>query len=78
MSRWDQLLDENFFLFLSYNAPHNPLQATEKYLSRFDHIKDIKRKTYAAMVSSVDDGVGRILETLDKNDKIMDDHVFHS
>jgi len=57
--------DENFFLFLSYNAPHNPLQATEKYLSRFDHIKDTKRKTYAAMVSAIDDGVGNLLETLD-------------
>jgi len=58
--------DENFFLFLSYNAPHTPLQATEKYLSRFDHIKDEKRKIYAAMVSAVDDGVGRVLDTLDE------------
>jgi len=58
--------DENFFLFLSYNAPHNPLQATEKYLSRFDHIKDKKRKIYAAMVSAVDDGVGRLLDKLDE------------
>ena len=53
-----------FFLFLSYNAPHTPLQATEKYLSRFDHILDIKRKTYAAMVSAVDDGVDQILNML--------------
>jgi arylsulfatase A-like enzyme len=53
--------DQPFFIYLAYNAPHLPLQATEKYLSRFTHIKDEKRRTYAAMVSAVDDGVGRIL-----------------
>ncbi len=53
-----------FFLYLAYNAPHAPLQATPKYLNRFDHIKNSKRKTYAAMVSAVDDGVGAVLEKL--------------
>lgn len=55
---------EPFFLYLAYNAPHAPLQATEKYLSRFDHIEDPRRKTYAAMVSAVDDGVGALLDLL--------------
>jgi len=54
-----------FFLYLAYNAPHNPLQAPEKYLSRFPGIKDTKRRTYAAMVSAIDDGVGRVLDTLE-------------
>ncbi|MBJ6368968.1 sulfatase-like hydrolase/transferase [Snuella sedimenti] len=53
-----------FFLYLAYNAPHTPLQATEKYLSRYTDIKDKKRKTYAAMVSAVDDGVGSLLNKL--------------
>ncbi len=56
--------NQHFMLFLAYNAPHTPMQATEKYLSRFPHIADEKRKTYAAMVSAVDDGVGRVLKTL--------------
>lgn len=55
---------EPFFLYLAYNAPHAPLQATEKYLSRYPNIKKEKRKTYAAMVSAVDDGVGLILDKL--------------
>jgi arylsulfatase A-like enzyme len=59
--------DQHFMLYLAYNAPHTPLQATPKYLSRFDHIKDPKGKTYAAMVSAVDDGVGQILKTLKKS-----------
>ncbi|MGK0253378.1 MAG: arylsulfatase A-like enzyme [Mariniflexile sp.] len=57
--------DAPFFIYLAYNAPHAPLQATAKYLNRFKDIKDIKRKTYAAMVSAVDDGVGSILDKLE-------------
>lgn len=57
--------DEPFFIYLAYNAPHSPLQATQKYLDRYRHIEDEKRRTYAAMVSAVDDGVGKILNTLD-------------
>lgn len=53
-----------FCLYLAYNAPHAPLQATEKYLSRFPDIQDTRRRTYAAMVSAMDDGVGRVLATL--------------
>ncbi len=55
-----------FFLYLAYNAPHAPMQATEKYLSRFSHIADEKRRTYAAMVSAVDDGVNHLLNTLEQ------------
>jgi arylsulfatase A-like enzyme len=53
-----------FFLYLAYNAPHTPLQASEKYLTRFAGIANAKRRTYAAMVSAVDDGVGRVLAEL--------------
>jgi len=63
----DRNKENPFFVYLAYNAPHSPLQATEKYLSRYSDIKDKKRKTYAAMVSAVDDGVGQILELLQKH-----------
>lgn len=53
-----------FLLYLAYNAPHAPMQATEKYLARFSSIVDEKRRTYAAMVSAVDDGVNNLLNTL--------------
>ena len=59
--------DQPFFLFLAYNAPHSPLQATETYLGRFAAIEDPKRRTYAAMVSAVDDGVGKVLKALRDN-----------
>jgi arylsulfatase A-like enzyme len=62
-----------FFLYLAYNAPHAPLQATEKYLDRFKSIKDPKRRTYAAMVSAVDDGVGQLLDKIESLK--LDDHT---
>jgi arylsulfatase A-like enzyme len=53
-----------FFLCVAYNAPHTPLQATEKYAKRFPRIQAPLRRNYAAMISAVDDGVGRILAEL--------------
>lgn len=55
-----------FFLYLAYNAPHAPLEATEKYLKRFEHIKNPKRRIYAAMVSAMDDGIGMLLNKLEQ------------
>ena len=53
------------FLYVSFNAPHTPLQAPEKYLNRNGHIEDLYRRTYAAMVTALDDGVGRIVSALE-------------
>ena len=53
-----------FFLYLSYNAPHTPLQATAMDLERNNHIEVEKRRTYAAMVSSMDLWIGKILSLL--------------
>lgn len=53
-----------FFLYLAYNAVHTPMHAPDKYLSRFKGIADEPRRTYAAMLSAMDDGIGRTLEAL--------------
>ncbi len=63
-----------FFLYLSYNAPHTPLQATAMDLERNNHIEVEKRRTYAAMVSSMDDGIGLILDKLEEK-KITDNTI---
>jgi arylsulfatase A-like enzyme len=62
----DKHAKEPFFLYLSFNAVHGPMHATEKYLSRFPEIKDEKRKTYAGMMSAMDDGIGAVLAKLDE------------
>jgi arylsulfatase A-like enzyme len=56
--------DNPFFLYLPFNACHVPNQATQKYLKRFTDIKDKDRRGYAAMMSALDDAVGRILASL--------------
>jgi len=53
-----------FFLYLSYNAVHTPMQAPPESLDRFPSIKNKKRRTYAAMLSAMDDGVGQVLAKL--------------
>jgi arylsulfatase A-like enzyme len=54
--------DKPFFLYVPFNAQHAPLQATRKYLDRFAHISEEDRRTFAAMMSAMDDAVGRVLD----------------
>lgn len=53
--------DKPWFLYLPFNAQHAPLQAPKKYLDRFPNITDEKRKLFAAMMSAMDDAIGRVL-----------------
>src|SRR5207249_1608743 len=48
-------------VYLAFNAVHGPMQSTEKYLSRFATIDVRKRRTFAAMLSAMDDNVGLVL-----------------
>lgn len=58
---------EPFFLYLAFNAVHAPMQVPQKYLERFSQITNPKRRIHAAMVSAMDDGIGRVLSTLKDN-----------
>ena len=53
-----------FLLYLAFNAVHTPMQATDKYLARFKHITDPQRRTYAAMLSAMDDAIGRTIAAI--------------
>ncbi len=68
--------DRPFFLYNPYNAIHTPMQATEKYLARFTAIKDERRRTMAAMLSALDDAVGRVLDKLREHALEQDTLVF--
>ncbi len=54
------------FMYVSFNAPHFPLQAPQEYIDRYKNISHPGRRTYAAMVSAMDDAIGDILKALDK------------
>lgn len=53
-----------FFLYVPFNAPHSPMQATPEDHARFAQIADPQRRVWAAMLASMDDAVGRILDAL--------------
>jgi arylsulfatase A-like enzyme len=54
--------EKPWFLYMPFNAQHAPLQAPQKYIDRFAHIEDPKRKIFAAVMSGLDDAVGRVLD----------------
>jgi arylsulfatase A-like enzyme len=55
-----------FFLYVPFNAPHSPLQAPEEYLRKYAHVTDTKRRAFSAMVTCLDDQVGRVVAALEK------------
>ena len=65
-----------FFLYLTFNAVHAPLDTRPDKLEQFKHITDSKRRSYAAMLSSLDDAVGRVLGQLDKSGVAQNTVVF--
>ncbi|KAG5680269.1 hypothetical protein PVAND_009788 [Polypedilum vanderplanki] len=61
--------EKPLFLILNHLAPHAgnvdfPLQAKEEDLKKFPYIENEERKTLAAMISSLDESVGRIIDAL--------------
>ncbi|OEK07913.1 hypothetical protein A8C32_15670 [Flavivirga aquatica] len=69
--------NDPFFLFMSYNAPHTPLQAlaSDKAILAappysFDYLGDTSRENYAAMVYSVDRGVKKLVDALTANGEL--------
>lgn len=71
--------EDPFFLYVAYNAPHFPLQAKDEDLLSYGFDVNQKetgqgskqepteRQVYSAMVSSMDKGIGKILEALKKH-----------
>jgi arylsulfatase A-like enzyme len=53
------------FLYLALTAPHTPYQAPPEAVARYAHISDEQRRLYAAMVSVMDDEIGRVVAALD-------------
>ena len=51
-----------FFLCVAYNAVHSPLQGADSYMKKFEHVKDVHRRIFCAMLAHLDDSVGAILK----------------
>ncbi|XP_069677744.1 arylsulfatase B-like [Periplaneta americana] len=60
------------FLYLSHLAAHagndgKLLEAPQEEVDKFRHIPEANRRTYAAMISKMDESVGRVVEALQDN-----------
>lgn len=58
-----------FFLYLAYNAPHDPIQPPPEWLDKVHRREpglDEKRAKLVALIEHLDDGIGRVLATLDR------------
>ena len=65
-----KLIDEQdgktpFFLYFASLAPHAPYQAPDSYIEQYKDVPDPMRRSYSAMITALDDQVGRIVEALD-------------
>lgn len=64
-----EFMDKNksqpFFLYVAFNLPHYPEQPDSQFISVNSHLKE-PRKSYATVVSTVDDKIGQILDKLEE------------
>lgn len=58
-----------FFLLLTYNAPHWPWQGRKSpaYPDTMDYTAGGSKETYREMITTLDDGIGEILNALQQN-----------
>ena len=68
--------DHPWFLYVPFNAQHAPLQAPQKYLDRFAHLPNENRRKFAAMMSAMDDAVGKILQQVRDMDQEENTLIF--
>ncbi len=65
-----------WMLYLSFNAPHTPLQAPKEWLEKFAHIQPEQRRTYAAMVAAMDAAIGGVMSKLDETKQTENTLIF--
>jgi arylsulfatase A-like enzyme len=53
-----------FFIYLAYNAPHTPFQATKADYAALGSIRDRRTRVYGAMIRALDRGVGKVTAAL--------------
>ena len=65
-----------FFLYLSFNAVHTPMQATDDRLEKFASVNHPVRKVYNAMTLAMDEAVGDVLTQLSRSGLEKDTLIF--
>ncbi|TFG39087.1 MAG: sulfatase [Syntrophobacterales bacterium] len=66
MEYLDQRKDNPFLMVVCFNLPHYPEQPTGKFANAYPDM-EMPRQSYARVVSTVDDHIGRIVNKLEAN-----------
>ncbi|MEV0789885.1 sulfatase-like hydrolase/transferase [Kribbella sp. NPDC050459] len=70
-------VDDPFLCYVAYNAPHYPMHAPADAMAQYAHLP-WDQQVMAAMISRVDDGVGRIVDVLERTGRLEDTIIFFS
>ena len=65
-----------FMLYLAYNAPHQPLEAPKETIEKYSSIGNKSRRTYAAMIDKMDEGIGMVIDALKEAGKLDNTIIF--
>lgn len=69
--------DKPFCLYLAYNAPHAPLHAPKELVEKYNQRETNKlRATYLAMIDSMDQGIGLVIDALKETKKLDNTLIF--
>ena len=60
--------EEPFFCYVAFTDPHLPLQAKEIDIAKYQNIDDKRMRVYYAMIDSMDQAIGKILDALERKD----------
>jgi len=67
-----QIIQENkenpFLIYLASQAPHSPLEAPQRFVDLYPDIEDPTRQMFSAVVSALDESIGRIVQMLQSAD----------
>lgn len=62
--------EDPFFLYLAHHVPHYPLEEPDQWMSLYDDLfQHPSRRLFAASVSHMDDGIGKIIDALERTGK---------
>jgi len=56
------------FLYVPFNAPHTPLEAPKRYIDMYADVTPVRRRRFSAMVTCLDDAIGKVLAALEKRE----------
>lgn len=70
---------EPFFLYVAHHAPHAPLNEPPSWIARYEKtFDDVWRRHFAAAITHLDNGIGRLVEALERSGKRRNTLILYS